>query len=398
MKREIKHGLRALGSSIVMLGASTTASTVYAEESVSVAIISFAPYAPWYIVDERGLAENIDLDVKIIESIQGKNAAISTGSVQCMNNTVDSMVSARSNGVPMELVAYSNMSYGLDKMVATEEIEGVEDFPGKTYGADLGFLNHMWMLLTLERAGFAYDAAELTVLLPQESAAAFLSESIDIDVNYLPFVAQSLEREGAHVLKSSLSDRTWERGLIGDAIACNAEWLDENPETATELLRAWFEAVNWWKENPEKGNEIVAEGLGWEVGDVRLNMFGAVELNLSQNLGAFGLSGGKALCKSLPSGVPRAPSDTEGWGDLFNGKDCVNGYAAPTWNVFNEIYAEVGVANTEVPAEQALNTEIVERLREEGGVEKFGSNKWIGRTGLPAEYDVPELWQGIRAE
>jgi len=365
-----------------------------AAEDVDVGIISFAPYAAWYIVKEKGLAEGIDLNVRIIEGIQAKNSAITTGGIQCMNNTVDSVVSAVSNDVPIEIVAFSNMSYGLDKMVATEEIQSAQDFKGKSYGADLGFLNHMWMLLTLERAGLDYDAAELTVLLPQESTAAFSSGTIDIDVNYLPFVAQSLKREGAHVLKSSLSDRTWERGLIGDSIACNSEWVNNNPATAQELLRAWFEAVSWWKENPQEGNRIVAEGLGWDAGEVRLNMHGAIELNLSQNLGAFGVEGGEALCKNLPEGVPRARPDSEGWGELFNGEDCVNGYAAPTWELFNKVYSEVGVAGSDVPAENGLNSNVVRALKDAGHLEDYTSNQWIGRLPLPKKYNDPGLWQG----
>lgn len=393
MKRATQRQIRVgIGATMITLAASLV-NPAHAAEEVDVAIISFAPYAPWYIVQERELADDIDLNVRIIEDIQGKNAALSSGNVQCMNNTVDSMVSARANGVNMEVVAFSNMSYGLDKIVATEDIKSVDDFPGKSYGADLGFLNHMWMLLTLQRAGYSYDDAELVVLLPQESAAAFLAGSIDIDVNYLPFVAESLGRDGAHVLKSSLSDRTWERGLIGDAIACNTDWLAEKPDTALELLRAWFEAVDWWKENPEKGNEIVAEGLGWDVGDVRLNMYGAIELNLSQNLGAFGIGGGEAVCKSLPAGVPKAPEDSEGWGELFDGEDCVNGYAGPTWDLFNKIYNEVDVAEAIVPAEDGLNADFIRALRDDGFVDDYTSNEWIGRAGLPSRYDRPELWE-----
>ena len=382
-----------IGALVLALGALGAMPKARAAEEVDVAIISFAPYSAWYIVKEKGLAEGIDVNVRIIEGIQAKNSAITTGGIQCMNNTVDSIVSAVSNGVPMEIVAFSNMSYGLDKMVATEEIQGARDFEGKSYGADLGFLNHMWMLLTLERAGLDYDAADLVVLLPQQSTAAFVSGSIDIDVNYLPFVAQSLERDGAHVLKSSLSDRTWERGLIGDSIACNSEWVDKNPETAQELLRAWFEAVNWWKENPEEGNRIVAEGLGWDEGEVRLNMHGAIELNLSQNLGAFGVDGVQAVCKDLPEGVPKASPDSEGWGELFNGEDCINGYAGPTWELFNRVYKEVGVAGSDVPADKGLNPAVVRALKDAGHLETYTSNQWIGRLPLPDKYNDPRLWQ-----
>ena len=135
------------GVTLALLGTGASAA-----EKVSVAIISFSPYAPWYIVKEKGFAKDIELDVKIIEGITEKNAAITSGQIQCMNNTLDSLVLAKSGDLPIKVVAFSNMSYGLDKMVVTKDINSVADFKGKKYGADFGFLNHMWMLLTLKRA------------------------------------------------------------------------------------------------------------------------------------------------------------------------------------------------------------------------------------------------------
>jgi NitT/TauT family transport system substrate-binding protein len=352
-----------------------------AAEKVSVAIISFSPYATWYIIKERNLARDIDLDIKIIEGIPEKNAAISSGQLQCMNNTVDTIMLARAGGVPLKLVAFSNMSYGLDKMVVTKDIKSVRDFKGKKFGADYGFLNHMWMLLTMRREGMGFKDVTIVPMLPQDSAAAFASGGIDIDVNYDPFAATSLTRKDSYVFKSSLTDRTWERGLIGDAIACNEKWLADKPEVAKELFRAWFEATDWWKENPEAGNDIIAKGLGWPISDVKLNQHGAVQLNLSQNLGAFGLPGGKPLCESLPEGAPVAPKSV-GWGLLFDGRDCVAGYAGPTWDLFNEIYREARVANKKVKSSVGIDSSIIGKLGAEGYVEKYKSNKWIGRLGL----------------
>lgn len=371
---------------LVMLSAVGSAlmggpSQAIAVEKVKVAIISFSPYAAWYIVKERNLANDIDLEIEVIEGIPEKNAAISSGQLQCMNNTVDTVMLARAGGVPIKLVAMSNLSYGLDKMVVSKDIKSVREFKGKTYGADFGFLNHMWMLLTLRREGMGLEDAKLVPMLPQDSAAAFASGGIDVDVNYDPFAATSLTREGSYVFKSSLTDRTWERGLIGDSIACNEKWLAEKPEVAKELFRAWFEATDWWKDNPEAGNEIVAKGLGWPVSDVKLTQYGAVQLNLSQNLGAFGLPGGKPLCESLPEGAPRAEKSI-GWGLLFDGRDCVPGYAGPTWDLFNELYVEAGVAHNKVDSSEGIDSSIIEKLGAEKYVEKYTSNKWIGRLGL----------------
>ena len=368
-----------LGSAVagIML---TLLTQAHAAEKVSVAIISFSPYAPWYIVKEKGLAKDIDLDIQIIEGITEKNAAITSGQVQCMNNTMDSMVLARAGDLPVKVVAFSNMSYGLDKMVVTKDINSVEDFKGKRFGADYGFLNHMWMLLTLKRAGIATSELQHAVMLPQESAAAFASGGIDIDVNYDPFAAQSLKREGSKIFKSSLTDRTWERGLISDAIACNETWLKEKPQVAKELFRAWFEAVDWWNENPKEGDEIIAKGLGWPVSDVMLNQYGAIMLNLSQNEGAFGI-GGKPLCQSLPEEAPKAPADSKGWGTLFGGDDCVAGYAAATWDLFSKTYMDAGVAQKAAASGDGLDSSIIKALSDEGFAEKYASNKWTGRLG-----------------
>ena len=358
-------------------------STASAREKVTIAIISFSPYAPFYIMKEKGFAKDIDLDIRIIEGIDAKNAGITSGDINCMLNTLDTIGLARSGGVPLRVIAIPAMSYGLDHMILSEEIKSVEDFPGKRYGADYGFLNHMWMLLTLKRAGIPYDALTHIVMLPQESAAAFVSGGLDIDVNYIPFSQQSETRPGSHVLKTSLSDRTWERGLISESISCNEKWLDENPDTAKEMLRAWFETVNWWKENPQEGDEIVAKGLDWPLDDVKLNQYEAVMLSLDQNLGAFGVGGGEPLCMSLPEGAPKPPPEPSGWGEtLFGGEpDCVKGYVYGTWMLFNEVYLEAGVAQNRLKENEGLDRSVLEALAAEGYAEKYDSNQWIGRIG-----------------
>jgi ABC-type nitrate/sulfonate/bicarbonate transport system substrate-binding protein len=142
-----------LAAGLIAGGATGT----WAAEKVSVAIISFSPYAPWYIVKEKGMAKGVDIDIRIIEGITEKNAAISSGQIQVVMNTLDTMVLTRAAGVPIKIVAIPAMSYGLDEMIVAKEIKSIKDFPGKTYGADYGFLNHMWMLLTLKRAGIGFN-------------------------------------------------------------------------------------------------------------------------------------------------------------------------------------------------------------------------------------------------
>lgn len=364
-------------AAMMILSISTTAN---ARENVVVSIISVSVYGPWYIVNEKKFADNIDVDVQIIEDITARNAGLSSGDIHCIMTTMDSTVVTAAAGIPIKHVAVPLMSYGLDQMIAVADVKTDADLKGRSYAADYGFLNHMWMLLTLKRAGLEYDDAIHNIMLPQDAAAAFVSGNLDVDVNFIPFTEQSLQLEGSHVLKTSMTDKTWERGLISDSIACSSKFLNESPDVARELIRAWFQAVDWWKQNPAEGNAIVAKGLDWPEADVRLTQAGAVMLNLNQNLGALGMDGGQPVCGSLPEGVPQPPAEDSGWGELVGSNvDCEPGYLNDTWELFNDVYKEAGVIDETISAEDGIDNSIIESLHDAGVHEQFDSNQWIGR-------------------
>ena len=378
--KKLSRTIAVAGALMISAALAMVPGTASAKDEFVVTMISVSVYGPWFIVKEKGMAKDIDVEVKIIEDITARNAGLSSGSIHCMMTTMDSTVVTVSSGVPVRHVAVPLMSYGLDEMIADESIQSDADLAGKSFAADYGFLNHMWMLLTLKRAGIPLDGADHKILLPQDATAAFTSGQLDVDVNFIPFSTQSLEREGAHKLKTSRTDRTWERGLISDSIACSSRWLDGNPDTAREVIRAWFEAVDWWKENPEEGNRIIAEGLDWPEEDVRLTQAGAIMLNLNQNMGAIGIEGGVPMCASIPADAPPAPEGASGWGTLVGGKpDCEAGYLADTWQLFGDVYKEANVIDSITPAGEGIDNGIIESLISEGLDKEYDSNRWVGR-------------------
>ncbi len=372
--------VRFVSAAAIAAALLSTATVVSAREKVVVSIISVSVYGPWYIVNEKGFADNIDVDVQIIEDLTARNAGLSSGDIDCIMTTMDSTVVAAAAEVPVRHVAVPLMSYGLDQMIAVADVQSDMDLKGRSYAADYGFLNHVWMLLTLKRAGLDYEDAKHHIMLPQDASAAFVSGNLDVDVNFVPFTEQSLQLKGSHVLKTSLTDKTWERGLISDSIACTHKFLDESPDVARELIRAWFQAVDWWKQNPEQGNAIVASGLGWSEEDVRLTQAGAVMLNLNQNLGALGIADGQPVCMSLPEGVPQPPEGDSGWGALVGSvADCEPGYLNATWELFNEVYRDAEVIDSTISAADGIDNGIIESLHEAGVHEEFNSNLWVGR-------------------
>ena len=373
----------ACGLSVAALIGSGLVGAAQAQEKFTVTMLSVSVYGPWFIAQEKGMADGIDIEVKIIEDITARNAGIVSGDIHCMMTTMDSTVVTASAGVPVRHVAVPLMSYGLDEMVVDGAIRSEADLAGKTYAADYGFLNHMWMLLTLKKNGIPLDGARHSIMLPQDASAAFSSGALDVDVNFIPFSTQSAEREGAYVLKSTFTDKTYERGLVSDSIACSADWLDEKPGVAREVIRAWFEAVDWWKRNPGEGNAIVAAGLDWPEEDVRLTQAGAIMLNIDQNMGALGIGDGLPLCASIPADAPQPDGEPSGWGTLVGSEnDCEAGYLPATWALFGDVYREAGVIDAVTTAAEGIDPSIIEWLVKEGYGETYNSNAWVGRLPL----------------
>ncbi|WP_019530465.1 ABC transporter substrate-binding protein [Dasania marina] len=92
------------------------------------------------------------------------------------------------------------------------------------------------------------DASETTQLL--------LSRQVDIVHSWEPFVTEAISA-GAKILYTSRQAP----GLLPDVVAFHGDFLALHPQAAKNFTKAWFEAVEWWLNNPAAGNKIIEKTL-----------------------------------------------------------------------------------------------------------------------------------------
>jgi NitT/TauT family transport system substrate-binding protein len=73
----------------------------------------------------------------------------------------------------------------------------------------------------------------------------------------------------AKVVATSKDPYFKETVLLGDGMYMSGSFLAQK-ETAMLTMKAYFEAVKFWKENPAEANQIIADGLKFTVADVEL--------------------------------------------------------------------------------------------------------------------------------
>ncbi|MDE0387214.1 MAG: hypothetical protein OXI75_00800, partial [Rhodospirillales bacterium] len=104
---------------------------------------------------------------------------------------------------------------------------------------------------------------------PDAAAAAMIAGQLDAAELWDPYGPQVLEElPGSREMSHSGEEYWLKEGLIADAIFVSDAFIAENRDLLVALIKARYEAVEWWRENPTEGNAMIDEVLQWGVAEI----------------------------------------------------------------------------------------------------------------------------------
>ena len=232
----------------------------------TVAFCTWIGYAPLFIAQDQGYfaANGVAPELKIIEDESQYAAALFSNSIQALGNVLDREVIHYASGTPETVIFAMDESSGGDGVIATGDIKTVADLKGKTVGLDKSSTSYFFFLSILDESGLS--EAELTIqdMGADDAGTAFLAGRLDAAVVWEPYLSEANSREGGHVLVSSAD---YPKTIV-DVMVMRSDFIEANPEAVKGFTAAWYQAIEFYKANPEKGNEIMARGLGLETQEV----------------------------------------------------------------------------------------------------------------------------------
>jgi NitT/TauT family transport system substrate-binding protein len=246
-------------------------------------------YGPLYIAQEQGYFEkyNIAPELLIIEDESQYAAALASGQIQALGNVLDREVIHFAKGTPEVFVFAMDESSGGDGVVAKAEITSVEDLRGATVGLDKSSTAYFFFLTVLDAYGLSEEDVDIQEMGAGDAGAAFVAGKLDAAVVWEPWLSNASQREGGHVLvDSSEFPRT-----IVDVVTVAKEFAGSHPEAITGLTKAWFDAIDYYRENPDEGNEIMAKALGISKEEVAEMAEGVAFFGKEENLSFFSEEG-----------------------------------------------------------------------------------------------------------
>ncbi|PSB17157.1 hypothetical protein C7B76_10385 [filamentous cyanobacterium CCP2] len=260
-------------------------------EDIKIAILTWVGYGPFFIAKEQGFFEKYGLNAEIltIEDAASRRTALANQTVQFSISTLDMFAIEAAQGIPATCIMKLNDSYGADGIITTQDVSSIADLRGKSIAVEQGSPSHFFLLYLLEREGLTSEDVEVKyVPTAGDAAVTFAGNQADAAVTWEPYVSQTVDqKEDGKILLTSRE----QLGLLLDLLTVNSEYAQSNPEAVKGVLKAWFDAVAYWRENPEPSNAVMARGLGVDEQELAAMLEGTKFSDYDENASYFGLNG-----------------------------------------------------------------------------------------------------------
>jgi NitT/TauT family transport system substrate-binding protein len=327
------------------------ASVAWAKTPVRISLFSWPGYGFWFIIKEKNLAPDLELDIQIIEDPLQSFSMMTAGQLDFMSSTSEFGPIAVEQGMPVRLIALANLSYGTDQIIATSDVNSPADVKGGKVAVMVGGLQQIFVGKWLKDGGVDPKSVEYVNVIMDDAAAAFMGGDVKAGELWEPYASQVLNGLPGSKQMATSRDAEWAKtGLLADAVYGNADFIRNNRDAAVQLMRGLYQAVDFWKQNPAEANKIIADGLKFSVADVE-NVIGKDGGGLDAGLYPYTFMEAARFCGAAPGNPP------------FEQR---NGEIYAHWRLVNEWWKTFELVKSDIPAIRGVDCSLLRELYETG--------------------------------
>lgn len=285
MIKEFNHILVKFLIILIICGLSFLSCAKKPEEPLTIALNIWPGYGAFFIAQDNGYfeEEGVSVELKIIQGDPEREAALVAGKIDGIGMTIDNLVLLRDKEILVKAIFKYDSSYGADGIVAKKTIETPADLKGKEVAFAPGTTSHYFLTQVLKDYGLTTKDLKHVAMSSDDAGAAFAAGKLVAAVTWEPWLSKAKEMPEGRLLIS-----TKEKPVVEDVLFLREEILKKRSKDVKKMLRACFKAIEYWKEHPEEGNEIIAKNLGLPITDVESMLSGIRIMDYKDNNQFFG--------------------------------------------------------------------------------------------------------------
>lgn len=248
-----------------------------AKSKIMVAAHVWPGYAFLFLARDEGWLPPEEIGLLETSTATQSIERLRAGEVMAAALTLDEVLLARSQGVPLTVAMVFDVSAGADMVIARPQIRSLADLKGKRIAVETSAVGSLMLSKMLAEAGLTQNDIEL-VEMSGNHLDAWDRNLADAVITYDPTASQLLKKGGVSLFNSRQMPE-----LIFDVLAVRSDVLKAQAATVRKLVAAHFKGVAALRHTPAdttyrlakqlglKGNEVMAAYRGVKMPDISAN-------------------------------------------------------------------------------------------------------------------------------
>ena len=262
-----------------------TATTTGDAKPITIGYSDWPGWVAWDIADQKGFFKKHKANVKLkwFPVYTDSLNALVAGQVDANSQAWGDTMLPLAQGMNLKAVLVNDNSAGNDAMIAQPGITSVKQLKGKKVATELGTVDHFLMLKALEANGMTEKDIQFVNIKVQDCPAAMLAKRVDAAVVWEPSRTKILkEVKGS----TSIFDSADIPGQIPDLLVIKGEIVESRPADVQKIVDAWYDAMDWWRKNPDAAIAIMAKRTDTPVADYKAFIGGTRLFSAPESLAA----------------------------------------------------------------------------------------------------------------
>ncbi len=238
-----------------------------AAETLRIGYSTWVGYGPLFLARDKRFFDETGVNAELvnIEDPKLRFAALAAGKLDGLVTTLDTMSLYWKPTFQFQAVLGLDDSKGGDGIVARTTIRAITDLRGKRVAVNRGSVSDFFLNVILHDHGMTEKDLTIVNMRQDDAGAAFLGGKVDAAVTWEPWLSRAKRAPGGHVL----IDSSKTPGLIVDVLLFRRDVIKAHPEAIKAVVAGWYRAVDYWKQNPDDADAVMAKAVGGWLKDVK---------------------------------------------------------------------------------------------------------------------------------
>ena len=256
---------RRLAALVALLGSALALGACVAswrQQQVRLAIIDWPAYEYFYLASKKGLDRELgfNLHVEQFGSLQDQRRAFSRGDVEAIATTLPEAIAIcrEASARCPRIVLVLDDSNGADQLIGAARLQSPAELKGQRVGLERSVLGEFVLLRALQSHGLTLEDLSLRYEGPKALVAQLQRGALAAIVTYAPHSDALIGDPRWRVLFSSSQIP----GEVVDVLAVSPDLHRRDPRLVSALVRTWWAARAFAKEQPKQAVQLMAQRQG----------------------------------------------------------------------------------------------------------------------------------------